>query len=125
MKKLIAILSALSSLNAFAVDMREVSLWKGFSQNEQNANLIECQRQLRDLQICSVNMFEHKHAAYDVALMEAVSEPSKTVALYKGYNQTEQNQNQAECQKAAKFGQLCVTNAWIHKAAVYDVALME
>lgn len=124
--KIAAILSALFlSLNAFAVEMREVTIWPGFSQKEQNANLGKCQKQLRELQICSINFFEHGHAVYDVVLMEAAAQPTKILSLYKGFSQADQISNEAFCKRIVRFKQLCVTNAWIHGAGFYDVALME
>jgi hypothetical protein len=108
-----------------AVDMKNDQCWKGYSDSDQQSNLSQCDQQKQDLQICSTNLFENKQGAYDVCLMGAAANPTKTVSTFKGYNQQQQDQNLQTCEQQRQFGQLCVSNAWISGAGVYDVILME
>lgn len=116
---------SLFSQSVSAVTMELVSCWKGFSAKEQAQNLALCTKSLQDLQVCSTNLFEHRQAAFDVCLMEASAPPTTTVNLFKGFSNAQQVENLKRCKSQAKFGQICVTNWFIHGQAAFDVALME
>lgn len=50
--------------------LKIVQLYKGFNQREQDANLAACKKQETTGKICVTDIWTHKQAAYDVALME-------------------------------------------------------
>lgn len=123
--KILFVMAMLFTTSAFAVQMKTVSCWKGFSSAEQRNNLQNCKAGMRDLQVCSSNWNEHQQAVFDVCLMEAASTPKKILSIYKGFSSAEQERNLKACSSVVKFGQLCVTNLWIHKQAAFDVVIME
>jgi len=123
--KLCPLLILCVAMTSQAVDMKNVQCWKGYNNDQQSANLEQCNQQIQDLQICSTNLWDNKQGAFDVCLMAPVSNPTKTVMTFKGYNQAQQDQNVQNCEQQRTFGQLCVSNAWVSGAGVYDVVLME
>jgi hypothetical protein len=125
LSKLSSLLFLCSVATAHAVEMKNVQCWKGYSNDQQQSGLQQCNQQLQDLQICSSNLYETQQGAFDVCLMAPVSNPTKTDFVFKGYNQADQDQNLATCNQQRKFGQLCVANGWIDGAGFYDVVLME
>ncbi len=111
---------------AQAATMKEVHLWRGFSSQEQAEHLRACRSQIRtDFQVCSTNIYEHRHAAYDVCLMEADPAPTTVTFCYQGTTQREQDRSLADCRRQIRFGQFCVANLWVHQHAAYDVCIME
>ena len=125
MKNLIAMTAlvfSMVSINAFA-EFKTVSCWKGFNNNEQQTNLGMCERQKNQSQKCSTSMWEHGQAAFDVCLLEAKGN-LKLISVFKGFNNSEQERNMQICKKQETTNKICVSNIYVHKQAVFDVALM-
>ncbi|MBI3555759.1 MAG: hypothetical protein HY074_05815 [Deltaproteobacteria bacterium] len=120
----LVLLAGLFAQMALAADLKVVTCWNGYSNADQKRALGECIRQAGGAQKCSTNFWEHKHAAYDVCLLEAAG-PLHIVSIFKGFSQREQNANLRQCKSQEGPGTICITNAWVHGQAAYDVCLME
>lgn len=113
------------SSTAGAVEMRQVTCWKGFSSREQAVNLQQCWRQRGELQRCSDNLWEHRGATFDVCLLETVGAPTTIVSHFKGGSRAEFDRNLEACRTQEGGSRICVGSPWIHGQAAFDVCLME
>lgn len=123
MKAGLIFLGLLFCQNSFADGFIVVNCWKGLSDHDQKRNMAYCLSGRQERQKCSANIWEHQQAVWDVCLMEAVG-PLNLIKVFKGFNQKEQNANLAQCRKEESQNSVCVSNAWTHGQAVYDVCLM-
>ena len=108
-----------------AVAFKNINCFKGFSQNQQNANLDLCQKQAHSGQVCETSLFVHGQSAYDVCLRAPETTATHIINCLKGSSQNDQNTNSVLCRKSLAAGQICETNWNVHGQAIYDVCLMD